>query len=47
MHREDAMAVIGENGSRTIRFGIFEVDLRAGELRWNFAAPTSGSLKCI
>ena len=29
------MAVIGESGTRTIQFGIFEVDLRAGELRRN------------
>ncbi len=27
------MTVIGDTGTRTIRFGIFEVDLRAGELR--------------
>ncbi len=29
------MAVVGDNGTRTIQFGIFEVDLRAGELRRN------------
>ena len=29
------MAVTGDSGTRTIRFGIFEVDLRAGELRRN------------
>jgi Tol biopolymer transport system component/DNA-binding winged helix-turn-helix (wHTH) protein len=29
------MAVIGDSGTRTIQFGIFEVDLRAGELRRN------------
>ena len=29
------MAVIGDNGTRTIQFGVFEIDLRAGELRRN------------
>src|SRR5438445_952582 len=29
------MAVISENGTRSVQFGIFEVDLRAGELRRN------------
>jgi DNA-binding winged helix-turn-helix (wHTH) protein/Tol biopolymer transport system component len=29
------MTVVGENQTRSIRFGIFEVDLRAGELRRN------------
>jgi len=29
------MAVVSENGSRSIQFGIFEVDLSAGELRRN------------
>jgi Tol biopolymer transport system component/DNA-binding winged helix-turn-helix (wHTH) protein len=29
------MAVIGDNGTRTIRFGIFELDLHAAELRRN------------
>src|SRR5262245_28984991 len=29
------MAVVSENGSHPIQFGIFEVDLRAGELRRN------------
>ena len=29
------MAVVSENGARSIQFGIFEVDLRAGELRRN------------
>src|SRR5579864_8317869 len=28
-------AVVGNNGARSIQFGIFEVDLRAGELRRN------------
>jgi Tol biopolymer transport system component/DNA-binding winged helix-turn-helix (wHTH) protein len=32
---EEAMAVIAGNGSRTKQFGIFELDLRAGELRRN------------
>jgi DNA-binding winged helix-turn-helix (wHTH) protein len=26
-------AVVGNNGARSVQFGIFEVDLRAGELR--------------
>src|SRR5882724_1995196 len=29
------MAVVSENGTRPVQFGIFEVDLRAGELRRN------------
>jgi DNA-binding winged helix-turn-helix (wHTH) protein len=29
------MAVASNKGARAIRFGIFEVDLRAGELRRN------------
>jgi Tol biopolymer transport system component/DNA-binding winged helix-turn-helix (wHTH) protein len=29
------MAVVSENGTRSVRFGIFELDLRAGELRRN------------
>ena len=29
------MAVVSENGARAVQFGIFEVDLRAGELRRN------------
>src|ERR1700731_4247802 len=28
-------AVVGNNGARSVQFGIFEVDLRAGELRRN------------
>src|SRR5437879_11979074 len=30
-----SMAVISENGTGSVQFGIFEVDLRAGELRRN------------
>ena len=29
------MAVVSENGTRPVQFGVFEVDLRAGELRRN------------
>jgi DNA-binding winged helix-turn-helix (wHTH) protein len=29
------VAVVRENGARSVRFGVFEVDLQAGELRRN------------
>ena len=34
---EGKLAVVSGNGTRMIQFGVFEVDLRAGELRRNGA----------